>query len=74
VFNVSDSTPLTQLACYQKLSEIFSRPLPASGPRDLHRKRGWTHKQVSNAKLRATGWQPRFPSFLDAAEAVARTL
>jgi nucleoside-diphosphate-sugar epimerase len=74
VFNVSDSTPLSQLACYEKLSEIFSRPLPPSGPRDLNRKRGWTHKQVSNAKLRATRWQPRFPSFIDAAESVAATL
>lgn len=74
VFNVSDSTPLSQLACYQALSEIFSRPLPPSGPRDLNRKRGWTHKQVSNAKLRATGWQPEFPSFLAAAEGIALTL
>lgn len=74
VFNVSDSTPLTQLACYQALSAMFSRPLPPSGPRDLNRKRGWTHKQVSNAKLRATGWQPEFPSFLDAAEGIAGTL
>ena len=74
VFNVSDSTPLTQRACYEALSRMFSRPLPPSGPRDLNRKRGWTHKQVSNAKLRATGWQPEFPSFLDAAESVAATL
>ena len=71
VFNVCDSTPLTQLGCYEKLSEIFSRPLPPSGPRDLNRKRGWTHKQVSNSKLRATGWQPHFPSFLDAAKFLA---
>lgn len=74
VFNVSDSTPLTQCGCYEKLAGIFSRPLPPSGPRDLNRKRGWTHKQVSIEKLRATGWQPQFPSFLDAAESVARTL
>lgn len=74
VFNVSDSTPLSQLACYEKLSEIFSLPLPPSGPRDLNRKRGWTHKQVSNAKLRGTGWQPHFPSFIDAVESVATTL
>ena len=74
VFNVSDSTPLSQLGCYEKLSEIFSRPLPPSGPRDLNRKRGWTHKQVSNERLRATGWQPRFPSFIAAAESVARSL
>ena len=74
VYNVSDSTPLTQRACYEVLSQQFDRPLPPSGPRDLHRKRGWTHKQVSNLKLRSTGWEPRFPSFLDAAPAVARTL
>ncbi len=74
VFNVSDSTPLSQLGCYQALSGIFDRPLPACGPRDLNRKRGWTHKQVSNAKLRASGWQPEFPSFLDAAAEIARSL
>lgn len=74
VFNVSDSTPLTQFGCYEKLSAMFSRPLPPCGPRDLNRKRGWTHKQVSNAKLRATGWQPEFPSFLDAAGEISGTL
>ncbi len=74
ICNVSDSTPLSQFTCYRKLSEIFTRPLPPSGPRDLNRKRGWTHKQVSNEKLRATGWQPRFPSFIAAAESVARSL
>ena len=74
VFNVSDSTPLTQRKCYESLCRIFPRPLPPSGPRDLNRKRGWTHKQVSNAKLRATGWQPEFPSYLNAAEGIARTL
>jgi nucleoside-diphosphate-sugar epimerase len=74
VFNVSDSTPLSQLACYEELCGIFSRPLPPVGPRDLNRKRGWTHKQVSNEKLRATGWQPHFPSFIDAAGSIAATL
>jgi nucleoside-diphosphate-sugar epimerase len=74
VFNVCDSTPLSQLECYQALASIFSRPLPPTGPRDANRKRGWTHKRVSNAKLIATGWLPRFPSFLDAAPAIAPTL
>lgn len=71
VFNVSDSTPLSQLTCYEKLAEMFHLPLPLSGPRDLNRKRGWTHKQVSNVKLRATGWQPCFGSFIDAAKSLA---
>jgi nucleoside-diphosphate-sugar epimerase len=74
VFNVSDSQPLSQLECHQALSRIFNKPLPPSGPRDLTRKRGWTHKRVSNAKLRACGWQPDFTSFLDAAEDIAATL
>lgn len=74
IFNVTDSSPLSQLATYQALAEIFSLPLPPSGPRDPHRKRGWTHKRVCNAKLRATGWQPRFPSFTAAARKIAGTL
>lgn len=74
IFNVSDSTPLSQLDCYSALSRQFSLPLPPSGPRDLNRKRAWTHKRVANARLLATGWQPRFPSFLDAAAHLAASL
>lgn len=66
IFNVADSVTMTQLGVYQGLAEIFGKDLPPSGPRDLNRKRGWTHKRVSNAKLRATGWEPEYPSFLDA--------
>ena len=74
VFNVSDSRPLSQLECHEALARTFDRPLPPSGPRDENRKRGWTHKRVSNAKLLAAGWEPEFPSFLDAAQGVAATL
>ncbi len=74
IFNVCDSKPLTQRECYEALSELFERPVPPTGPRDLNRKRGWTHKQVSNAKLRANGWKPEFPCFLDAVRSVAQTL
>jgi len=52
----------------------FGLPRRPTAPRDLNRKRGWTHKQVSNAKLRATGWTPEFPGFLDAAPGLAATL
>jgi hypothetical protein len=45
---------------------MFGKDLPPHGPRDLNRKRGWTHKRVSNAKLREIGWEPVYPSFLDA--------
>ncbi len=66
IFNVSDSVTMTQLEVYKGLAEIFGKELPPSGPRDLDRKRGWTHKRVSNTKLCATGWEPEYPSFLEA--------
>ena len=66
IFNVADSVTMTQLGVYQGLAEIFGKDLPPGGPRDLNRKRGWTHKRVSNAKLRETGWEPDYPGFLDA--------
>lgn len=68
IFNVADDTPLAQRAVYSWLAEHFQRPLPPSGPIDLNRKRGWTHKRVSNAKLRALSWAPQFPAFFDAVE------
>lgn len=70
VYNVSDSTPLSQRECYEALARIFLLPVPPCGPRDANRKRGWTHKRVDNTKLRATGWEPRFPCYLDAIEAI----
>jgi nucleoside-diphosphate-sugar epimerase len=66
VFNVADDAPITQRELYEKLAARFRHPLPLPGPVDSDRKRGWTHKRVSNAKLRAFGWEPRYPSFLDA--------
>jgi nucleoside-diphosphate-sugar epimerase len=72
VYNVADSEPLSQLECYRRLALLFGRPLPPSGPRDANRKRGWTHKRVSNAKLRGTGWEPGFPCFTDAVRAGLR--
>ncbi len=68
LFNVVDDRPLTQRECYEALSARFGLPLPPLAPPDPERKRGWTHKIVSNAALRATGWVPRYPSFLDAVE------
>lgn len=67
-FNVVDDTPLTQRACYEALASRFGLPTPPLTPPDTERKRAWTHKIVSNAALRATGWSPLYPSFLDAVE------
>lgn len=66
IFNVNDDQPLAQRELYVWLAERFSRPLPPSGPIDTNRKRGWTNKRVSNARLRALGWVARFPSFFEA--------
>lgn len=72
VYNVSDSQPLAQRECYEAMARIFLLPVPPSGPRDLNRKRGWTHKRVSNEKLRVAGWVPTFPCFLDAIGSISR--
>lgn len=65
VYNVADDAPLRQRDLYQALAEGFARSLPPIGPEDRNRKRGWTSKQVLNGKLRALGWQPDYPCFLD---------
>jgi nucleoside-diphosphate-sugar epimerase len=66
IFNVNDDRPLQQHEVYRWLAERFGRPLPPNGPVDTSRKRGWTDKRVSNARLRALGWTPRFSSFFEA--------
>ncbi|MDD5349474.1 MAG: NAD-dependent epimerase/dehydratase family protein [Chthoniobacteraceae bacterium] len=66
IYNVADGTPVTQRELYAAFADHFGKPLPPAGPRDLSRKRGWTHKRVSNAKLCALGWRPLYPSFREA--------
>ena len=66
LFNVVDDAPLTQRQCYEALAAFFGLPVPPDAPPALDRKRAWTNKILSNAALKATGWRPRYPSFLDA--------
>ncbi len=66
IYNVVDDEPTTQQRCLTQLSEIMGMPSPGNKPLDVNRKRGWTHKQVSNAKLRTAGWIPRFPNYVSA--------
>ncbi len=68
IYNITDDAPMPQREIYAWLAQRFARPLPPSGPIDPNRKRGWTSKRVSNAKLRALGWAPAFASFFDAVE------
>jgi len=74
IYNVTDDSPATQRTVYGWIADFLGRPLPPEGPVDLSRKRGWTDKRVSNAKLRATGWSPIFTSYRDALPAIAPTI
>jgi nucleoside-diphosphate-sugar epimerase len=63
VYNATDDTPVTQRDFYSWCAGFLHQPMPPSGPVNSERKRGLTSKRVSNAKLKATGWQPVYPSF-----------
>ncbi|MCE9519868.1 MAG: NAD-dependent epimerase/dehydratase family protein [Verrucomicrobia bacterium] len=68
IFNVADNTPLTQRACFEALAARFGKVMPPVVEPNTARKRAWTSKQVSNAKLRATGWTPIFEDYFAALE------
>jgi nucleoside-diphosphate-sugar epimerase len=70
VYNVCDNTPATQREVYRWIAACVGGSLPPDCPPEIGRKRGWTNKRVSNGKLRATGWAPRFPSYQDALPAL----
>jgi nucleoside-diphosphate-sugar epimerase len=74
IFNVADNTPVTQLEWFQWVCARVGRPLPAFVPRDLNRKRAWTSKKVSNAKLRSVAWSPVYPSFREGVEELINEL
>ncbi len=63
IFNVADNTPLVQRFCFERLAARFGKSLPPVVPPDATRKRAWTSKRVSNAKLRAAGWSPLFEDY-----------
>lgn len=66
VFNVVDDVSLSQRECYEALAERFSLPVPPEAEPNPDRKRAWTHKRVSNEKLRSLGWRPKYPGYFDA--------
>jgi nucleoside-diphosphate-sugar epimerase len=63
IYNVVDDQPILQSECYRWLAVTLNRPLPPVGRSTSKQKRGRSKKRVSNAKLRACGWSPRYPSF-----------
>lgn len=68
IFNLVDDQPILQSECYHWLAAKLNRPLPRAGRSTSKRKRGESNKRVSNAKLRAIGWAPRYPGFADGME------
>jgi nucleoside-diphosphate-sugar epimerase len=67
IFNGCDSVPLRQPDAYRQIAKLVDQPEPPLGEAATGTtKRGLTSKFVSNEKLRNTGWQPLYPSFLDA--------
>ncbi|SKB08249.1 shikimate kinase [Prosthecobacter debontii] len=66
LFNGVDDARMTQRECLEKLAPLVALPVPPEKVPDPNRKRGWTHKHVSNAKLRAAGWAPRYPDYFAA--------
>jgi shikimate kinase/nucleoside-diphosphate-sugar epimerase len=66
IFNIVDDAQMTQRQCLERLCMTFGVKLPPEREPDPNRKRGWSHKRVSNTKLHATGWNPRHASYFDA--------
>ncbi|RBP47565.1 shikimate kinase [Roseimicrobium gellanilyticum] len=66
IYNVTDDTPVTQRECYTALSWRFEKLMPPVTEPNTQRKRAWTHKRVSNAKLRSTGFTLSYPSYEEA--------
>jgi nucleoside-diphosphate-sugar epimerase len=68
IYNVVDDQPILQSECYRWLAQKLDRPTPAIGISTSKRKRGYSNKRVSNAKLRSLGWAPEYENFAAAME------
>ena len=68
IYNVVDNEPMSLSECYRWLAAKLNRPLPPVGRSTSRKKRGDSNKRVSNAKLRARGWTPRYPNFASGME------
>ena len=68
IYNVVDDHPVRESEYYRWLGGRLGEPLPAAGQSCSKRKRGQSNKRVSNSKLRALGWTPKYPSFVEGME------
>jgi len=68
IYNIVDNEPIPLTEVYRWLAVKLNRPLPPPRRSTSTGKRGESNKRVSNAKLRACGWVPRYPIFADGME------
>ncbi len=76
IYNVADDEPVSQLGFFQWLATQLGKPLPpcAMAEESATRKRGVTHKRVSNRRLREElGCELKFPSFREGYAAELRS-
>jgi nucleoside-diphosphate-sugar epimerase len=70
IYNVVDDQPALLSEVYRIIARRTGHPVPERAPGDvaepIPRKRALTNKRVSNAKLRAMGWRPRYSGIADA--------
>ena len=73
VYNVTDSLPVAKKKLYRALCSVLQWDHPkGSFPRSSARP--FSSKAVSNARLLALGWEPRYPTFFEALEDILPTL
>jgi nucleoside-diphosphate-sugar epimerase len=63
IINVVDDQPIMAREVHEWLSSYLHRPPPRMGKVSTPKKRGESNKRVSNKRLRALGWEPRYPNF-----------
>jgi nucleoside-diphosphate-sugar epimerase len=63
IFNVVGDEPIKASDGYAWLGARLKKTLPTAAGPHVPSKRGQTNKRVSNRKLRALGWEPRYPTF-----------
>jgi len=63
IFNVVGDRPITAKTAEEWLATRLKKPVPAVAGAGSLGKRGQSNKRVSNRKLRALGWEPRYPTF-----------
>lgn len=68
IFNVVDDAPTLRREILQWISRRLAIPLHQIAGQEPPSKRGDSNKRVSNARLRALGWQPTYPTYIEAFE------